>query len=413
MIEAAKTVPARFGKALRLGLGAAIALATLASLAFVLTRAGDPEELWAEARGEFEARRFDRAEALMDRVGRLRAPTPMDRTLRAQLEMAAGRVDPAIADLAAVPDDHKMAPQARLQAGQLELRRNRFPAAEAWFRKALAIDPKTVRARRELIYILGMQLRRAELNANFRALAELAPLDFSEVFLWCLTRGVSWEPLELISVLSKCVEADPADRWARLALAESFREVSRLDDAEAALATLGADDPDARAARVRLALARGEDASAEALLAGGPADHLGLALLRGQFALARNDGPGALRQYRIADRIAPHAREPVFGLGQALQLAGDAAGAAPHLDEARKLDRLGSLVQKAASQSNRGDPALMRDLGAACFEVGRLPEARAWYNLAIARDPLDARAQQGLARVEQAAQAAQAAAPAP
>jgi hypothetical protein len=41
----------------------------------------------------------------------------------------------------------------------------------------------------------------------------------------------------------------------------------------------------------------------------------------------------------------------------------------------------------------------MRDLGDACAAVGRFPEARAWFNLAISRDPLDSKAQQGLARV--------------
>ena len=406
MTEAAKTSPARSGKGQRFALGAAVGLAILASIAFLFARPGDPDALWARAKGEFEGRRFDRAEALMDRVARLRPPTPMDRMLRAQLEMAGGKVDVALADLDAVPDDHKMARQARLQAGQLELRRNRFVGAEARFRQALAIDPKTIQARRELVYILGMSLRRAELNANFRALAELTALNYQEIFLWCLTRGVSWEPLEIIGVLGKSVEADPADRWSRLGLAEGLREAHRLDEAEATLAPLGLDDPDARAARVRLALARGEDAAAEALLAGGPADHLALALLRGRFALVRGDGPEALRQHRIADRLAPHTREPAFGLGQALQMTGDSAAAAPYLDEARKHDRLGTLIQKAATPANRADPALMRDLGAACFDVGRLPEARAWYNLAIDKDPSDAQAQEGRARVDQAARSA-------
>ena len=407
MTEAAKTTtPARHTKAWKVGLGAAIALAILAGGAYLARRQADPEALWTRAKEEFEARRFDRSAALLDRVAALRAATPLDHLLRAQLEMAAGRTDPALAELDALPDDHPLAPQARLQAGQLELRRNRFVPAEHQFRRALKLDPGRIQARRELIYIFGMQLRRAELNANFRALAELAPLNYGEAFLWCLTRGVTWEPLELITTLSKCVEADPSDRWSRLALAESLREVSRLDDAEATLAPLGPDDPDARAARVRLALAQGDDADAEALLAAGPDDHLGLALLRGQFALVHNDGRAALRHYRIANDRAPHTREPAFGLGQALQMTGDAAAAAPYLEEARKHDKLGSLVQKAASDANRADPALIRDLAAACVAVGRLPEARAWYNIAIARDPLDAQAQQGIDRINRAEQAA-------
>ncbi len=378
------------------GVVAAVALGGLVAVAWPST---DAETLWKEARAEFEARRFDRAEALMRRVGKLRAPTPLDSTLRAQLAMAADRNEEALVDLARVPDDHPIAPQARLQAGQIELRRNRFVAAEALFLRALAIDPRRVQARRELIYIYGMQLRRPELNAAFRVLAEQAQLTYPEAFLWCLARGVTWEAAEIVETLSRCLAADPADRWARLGKAEGLRELSRLDDAEATLAPLPESDPDARAARVRLALARGDDDAAEALLAGGPADHLGLALLRGQLALARNDGPGALRHFRVAYERAPERREAVFGLGKAFQLTGDADAAAPYLEAARKQDRLATLVQKAAIVANRDDPALVHDLGAACAAIGRLPEARAWYELAIARDPGDAKAQEGLARL--------------
>ena len=41
----------------------------------------------------------------------------------------------------------------------------------------------------------------------------------------------------------------------------------------------------------------------------------------------------------------------------------------------------------------------MRALGAACEAVRRLPEARAWYNLAVQTDPLDAAAQKALYRL--------------
>ena len=330
---------------------------------------------------------------------RLREPTALDRMLRAQLSMARGQTDEAIADLDRVPDDHKMGAQARLQTGQLELRRNRYQAAESAFRKALVIDPRMVPARRELVFIYGMQLRRPELNATFRALSELSPLTYPEVFLWCLSRGVSWEPEEIAETLAKCIEADPNDRWARLGRADALRELSRFDEAESVLAPLPGSDPDARAARVRIALDRGDPSAAEALLESGPSDHLGLALLRGRLALVHNDGKEAVRQFQAAYHQSPNLREAILGLGQAYQMVGDTAAATPLLEEARKHERLGTLVQRAAVEANRSDPALIRDLGDACAAVGRIPEARAWYNLAISRDPLDTQAQQGLARL--------------
>ncbi len=392
--------PIRSGWPRLVVIGGILALAVV-GLTVMFWPSPDPEVIWTRASQEFMARRFDRAEADLDRVLRLRKPTPSDWFLQAQLFMTKGKIDEAIEALAKVPDGHPMATQARMEEGQLELRRFRYRFAEAAFLKALKIDPKMLKPRRELVYLYGMQLRRPELNATFRVLSEISPLIYSEVFLWCLTRGVTWEAKEIVETMEKCIAADPDDRWGRLALAEALRQMSRFDEAEKALKPLPDSDSVARATRVRLALDRGDDQTADSLLSGGPADNIDLALLRGRFALARGDGPEAARQFRIAHNKAPNLREAVLGLGQALKSVGD-PGAGPLLEEAQKHERLGSLIQRAAVEKNRDDPALMRDLGAACAAIGRYPEARAWYNLAITKDPLDTAAQQGLARVKEA-----------
>lgn len=370
----------------------------------------DAETLSTRAGQAFMARRFGDAEADLARLRKLRDPQPLDLMLEAQLAMVRSEgvqgpardrsIDEALAALAKVPDGYEMAARARLQAGQLELRRSRFVPAERWLRESIRLDPDAVQARRELVFIYGMQLRRAELNALFRELSRVSTLTYAEVFLWCLVRGVSWEPAEIVENLKKCVDADPSDRWSRLGMAESLRELHRLDEAEAALAPLPESDVAARAARVRLALDRGDDQGAEALLAAGPADDVDLAMLRGRFALARGDGEEAVRQYRIAYGKAPNLREAVLGLGQALKTTGKLDEATPLLEEARKHERLASLVVKAAVEKDRDDPALMRDLGEVCTDLGRFAEARAWYNLAITRDILDIKAQEGLGRAK-------------
>jgi hypothetical protein len=43
---------------------------------------------------------------------------------------------------------------------------------------------------------------------------------------------------------------------------------------------------------------------------------------------------------------------------------------------------------------------LLRALGAACEKIHRLPEARAWYRLAIDANPLDTEAQKALFRLQ-------------
>jgi len=49
------------------------------------------------------------------------------------------------------------------------------------------------------------------------------------------------------------------------------------------------------------------------------------------------------------------------------------------------------------------DPKLFDKLGEICESLHRREEARVWYQLAIGRDPLDSRAHQALARLDQAA----------
>src|SRR3954453_14119245 len=132
-----------------------LATVGIVALFVFLWRSPDAEGLSKQARQEFMDRQFDLAEADLDRVFRLRSPTPIDWMLRAQLLMARGRFDESLRALAKVPDGHPMAAHARLQEGQLELRQNHYAAAEAAFLRALKIDPKQVQALRELVYIYG------------------------------------------------------------------------------------------------------------------------------------------------------------------------------------------------------------------------------------------------------------------
>ena len=95
----------------------------------------------------------------------------------------------------------------------------------------------------------------------------------------------------------------------------------------------------------------------------------------------------------------PDDRDIVFGLGTALALVGDHAAAAPFLRESKAYDTLGALMTRAANPANHKDPALMRALGAACEAVHRIPEARAWYNLAVETNPARRDAQKALYRL--------------
>jgi tetratricopeptide (TPR) repeat protein len=380
---------------------AVLALATLTTWWLLVERGpSDPDALWRQADAEADAGRYDRVEAALLRLGRLRSPTPEDWYLRAKLAMAQERTEEALADLARIPDASPLGALAHLRTGQIELRRDRWRHAEAALRTARRLDPRLVQAHRELIYLYSMQSRRDELDARFRSLSELTALSFDDVFRWCLTRNTQWEPREILAAMTGCVRADPADRWSRLALAGARRRVGRIDDAESALEPLPASDNAARILRAEIALDRGDDRAVAALLAGGPEDDPGLARLRGRTALARHDGTTALRHFRIAAAADPDDRDTLFGLAAALVLTGKEAEAAPFLAAARARDHLSSLIQRAAAPASRDNLELLRQLGAACEAVSHSAEARSWYLLVLEKDPFDSEARAAIERLE-------------
>jgi len=364
----------------------------------------DAETVWKQAERDFQEKRYDDASKAIQILAKLRTPTPLDLMLRAQVAMVEKRDDDAIADLSRIPEKDPMQAQALLLIGQIELRRKRLRLAEKNLLAAAEADPKLIMPHRELIYLYGMQLRRAELSGQFHALSKISPLTYDNAFHWCLTRFTDWELREHNQILSGFLEVDPEDRHSRLALAENFRQLGRRDEAERVLAPLPASDPQARVIRVWIALDRNDEALAESLLADAPENEPELDRLIGRLALARGDGKKALKHYQAAHKAQPDNRDGVLGLGQALVVTGDAAAAAPYLELAKDYDALQTLIQRAATPEGRKDVGLVKSLGAACEKVNRLPEALAWYNLAIQQDPLDNDAQKALFRIKERAQ---------
>lgn len=180
-----------------------------------------------------------------------------------------------------------------------------------------------------------------------------------------------------------------------------MRRTSRIDRARELLRPLADDDPDALALRAQLALDRGDQEEASRLLAGSSRSHAGLARLRGLLALARRDAPAAVRELCLAYRLEPDDRQTIVSLGTALTLLGDRDAARAVQDAVGRLRTYDAIVSRLASPEAAG-PVLFGQIGTAAEAIGRRSEARAWYQLAIARDPLQAEAQQGLFRLGRA-----------
>ena len=319
--------------------------------------------------------------------------------LNAQLATAEGRFDDALAALGRIPDAHAIAGQAHLLAGRIERQRRRLRKAEAAFRRALVLKPDLVDAHKELIYILGIQSRRREVDAEFLALARLTRLTHHDLFTWALTHFTHWNP-DIVADLDGFIKADPEDRYSRLAVVELLLERPEVESyIERILRPLPGNDPDATALRINLAFNLGHYHEAETLLASAPTNHPRIARIRGEMALRRHDLDGAIQHFREALSGEPYDRVSPMQLAQALRLQGDEAPAKIYLDRVKRLNRLYNLIIRIRSPKRENQVTDLTELGTACEEAGLLEEARGWYTLAITINPLDPTAQQALSRL--------------
>jgi len=362
----------------------------------------DPEELLRSAKAHWSNGQLDEADAELNELSRSTRPASVaQRLLRAQVAKERGKLDEALAALQGVPDSDPEAALIWRSRGSLEFERNRAQAAETALLHALALSPDMPEARRGLVDLYSIQGRKADLSAQFKALARSGTLSFDDLYLWCLGRRHDVGPADLAAKLDAMLQNDPGDRTTRLALAENHRRLGKLAEAQADLDSFSATDPVARAARARLAIDRGAVDLAERLLSEGPTDDPGLARLRGRLALGRGDASAAAH-FRTALAADPDDHDTLFGLGQSLRLKGEATGAKPYLEAARAREHLEWLIQNARSSLERDDPKSLSAVGDACRSLGRLPEAQGWYRLALARDPLSGDLQKKLFEIDAA-----------
>jgi tetratricopeptide (TPR) repeat protein len=396
----------RASKRRRVGIGSFAALIVGGLLwlfwAFASDRAQRPETVRSRMHADLRAGRHAQAAGALGWLERHDRLLAQDWMVRARLAQLDGRPDEAIDSLKRVDDRDPLGSRARLMAGLIELERHRARPAEAAFRKSIELDPGQASARLELVRLYSRQQRLVELDEQFEALAERESLDYGYVRFWFMTRNAPWNVAEDLDPLRQMVEADPEDRWSRLALAQGLRRLGRADEAEETLGGIPESDPIAHATRAQVAIDRGDLERAQRLLADDRAQGAPIFQLRGQLAVMREDGPAAVRWFRQAYEAKPDDRTTLTGLATALRLAGKPADAEPLQARARRFDEFSPLIGRIGAANAATDGDLHRRLGAICEAVGRRSEARAWYRLAIARDPLDAEAQRAIFRLETA-----------
>src|SRR5262249_17419530 len=233
----------------------------------------------------------------------------------------------------------------------------------------------------------------------FHALARLTRLTHHDLFIWALTHFTHWNP-DIVQDLDGFIQADPEDRYSRLAVVELLLERPEVESyIERILKPLPNTDPDALALRINLAFNLGRFDEAERLLASAPEHHPRIARFRGEMALRRHDLDAAIKSFQVALSAEPYDRVSPMQLAQALQLKGDKAAAEVFPDRVQRLNRLYNLIIRIRSPSRQNQVSDLAELGQACEEAGLNEEAKGWYTLAITVNPLDHEAQQALHRL--------------
>jgi len=367
--------------------------------------ANDPESLRREARLGLQRKDFTNAIAALDRLEAVGAISTAERMMRADAWIGLGAIDRALQELAGIGDDDPEAAKIRAAEGRLQLwHQHRAREAEQSLRRAVALDPKAVAPLRDLAKLFDLQGRIAERHETYRQLSTLTPLTDEELLLWCRLRRPDGETREVVTLLEWFLNADPSDRSSRLALADQYERLGRLEEAEALLTSVPDSDPEAQAIRARIAIERGDEELTRRLLAG--VVHPGergvgeLLRLQGQQALLCGEPRRAAECYRMANLAEPGNRQTLLGLGQALELLGNSADAERWLRAAEALDEVEALVQAAVTQRTARDPSFLKRLAGALEAADKLHEAKAWYRKALAADPLDPSIQKALYRLE-------------
>jgi tetratricopeptide (TPR) repeat protein len=365
-------------------LAVCVVLCGAALAVFLFAHAGRPldaRQLRQQAARALKSQHYEDAAAALEKLPSKR---PLDWILQSKVDQARHRPEEALADLSQIPDSDRLGALARYIEGVILLNDlHRAVAAESALRRAVALDPSAVPARQTLLFLYHRLSMKAEFAAQFAALEAMGQVIFDDIYHACVVSRGGTETEQIVERLTKFVEADPADRRSRLALAEELRALNRPAEVEPVLGALPASDVAAQAIRARVALDRSDLQTTSAILKAGPADDPELAALRGRLALARRDAASAVREFRIAVAAFPDRRDVLLGLGRALRLVGDDRAAAPYLKAAADHDRLALLLHRLVTPGATSDARLLHELGAACETLNRGPEARAWHRLAL------------------------------
>lgn len=304
-----------------------------------------------------------------------------------------GRVTEAIQSVARVPSGSSNGAAARQLEGTLLLIAGRGSESERVLKECLYLDPRSIEARRRLVFLYGIELRRNDLQRILWELHALGAAETSDLVLLSGSSFIVWNAAEIVGTVQKFVAADPNDIAARVAVGRYLRRQSDLDEARRILeqaCRLGPRDPDPLAALIECLIDRNEMNDADRVLERLPADwdqDPRFAFFRGRVHEQFDRTDEAIQFYHRAAQLDPDHREANYRLGQLLLQSGDGSEAARHLERARMLSEREVLLGTLMDTRERAHYAPV--VARLEVELGHERLARAWFEEAVRLNPYD------------------------
>ncbi len=332
------------------------------------------------------------------------------RAVLANIELGLQHRDAAVALLKSVPEADASWARAQMMLGTLAVRDRRASDAEWIFRRVADRDPREVESRRNLLYLLGLQLRAAEARDILWQIYRIGedPRVLVNLVLELLSdqqdvRGLAPE----LELLLATTPDDPfLRRAAGMARLYQGRPTDALPHLEAAARSL-ANDPTGRFALAECLIMLGKPVAPEGILGAVPDRPVNGAqwwLFLGRIDEAIGQVDRAIAAFERSVDLNPENREAQFRLGQSLKRSGRAEPSRIHLDRASRIEGRLRAVRREHQQVRRGglasDPALFEKLGGLCADAGLAREARAWFEQALKLDPVRVGVRDRMARLD-------------
>ena len=277
------------------------------------------------------------------------------------------------------------AAQALLGSAQRYLKEGHASESERCLRRVLAIDPSSLAARKELVYLLEAQGR------NWEALPHLFELIRAGEFVGehlLMFGAPDSQFLNEPQFVSLCRSVDPDDPLPRFVQTRIWRTRNQNEQAGPVLAELYRRHPEQIEIQAQYGLFLLDVGSAEDFMAWHRRlppradEHPEIWFVRGSWAKRTGQPQAAVRCFWEALLRQPNHLGANYQLSQLLSAAGEKDKAEPFAERSKALGRIQNLLE-----SVRADPAGIRQLAAVLQGIGRLWEAAAWAHLVQRSSP--------------------------